>query len=834
MSKKIIGVTVGTPMSPSFLKDKLNPVTSINGVTADENGNVEITIPDSGGGGNNTVPPLMGTTDEITPSQVFQAFVKGQQVMLSHTEDGIDCLFSSFNLAGSPDVYSAMIFSTIVGFTGNFDQPQCEAVMLFGSTEGRTWSVMHQQLPAMADVPTDEYIQGLIEAELKNQSGSGGNVDYKWAGKVASFLGDSITEGVNTEKTYHAFLREKVGFSICNNYGINGSSVSNKNTPMCTRVSNVAENSDIIFVFGGTNDFYFSVPIGEWYTIDGTTRTVNYDTSTFRGALSTLCDALLTKFPDRKIVLLTPLHRHTFGSQYTELQENAEGLYFEDYVDAIKEAGKMYGLPVIDLYGESGLFPRNEANAAIYFHTNDKLHPNAKGHEVIANVILGFLEKTYPMVSGQASDEPDEPAVFLTSITATYSGEDVTVGIAVSDLSGVTVTAYYSDGTSKNVTGYTLSGTIAEGSNTITVSYGGKTTTFTVVGVVEPDAPDILHIDFSKLTKEPISIHGDGTTKTYNSWYTYENVDCSAHSYVVYNNVHCYNDGSVDLVGLAFYDTNGAFISGIGKNEADEYTNVDISDSTPGDCVISGTCSIPENATSIRIAISTNDKMAAYVTEVTLCNQICEHVYTSEVTTTPTCTTGGLRTYTCECGHTYTEKIPATGHNYVDGVCAVCGFVTGEYGGKTFTMKSYYTNSLFDFTAIVKVDSDCENGNVVKLNVSGSNTENLQSVTASGLSVFRDDTGVCGNASDTPGKVANNASTTTTVDENGIVTGNAEYTLNTNVTTTYIKIPICFKPVSTSSPSKFTIEDISVTVNGNEKEIIAIGGFFTKESWELT
>ena len=49
MSKKIIGVTVGTPMNPSFLKDKLNLVTSVNGVTADENGNVEITIPDSSG-----------------------------------------------------------------------------------------------------------------------------------------------------------------------------------------------------------------------------------------------------------------------------------------------------------------------------------------------------------------------------------------------------------------------------------------------------------------------------------------------------------------------------------------------------------------------------------------------------------------------------------------------------------------------------------------------------------------------------------------------------------------------------------------------------------------
>lgn len=49
------------------------------------------------------------------------------------------------------------------------------------------------------------------------------------------------------------------------------------------------------------------------------------------------------------------------------------------------------------------------------------------------------------------------------------------------------------------------------------------------------------------------------------------------------------------------------------------------------------------------------------------------HVYTSEVTTQPTCTTDGVRTYTCTgtifdpgCGHTYTEVISALGHLYPD------------------------------------------------------------------------------------------------------------------------------------------------------------------------
>lgn len=102
-----------------------------------------------------------------------------------------------------------------------------------------------------------------------------------------------------------------------------------------------------------------------------------------------------------------------------------------------------------------------------------------------------------------AEEEPEEPEVTLTSISAVYSGGDVPVGTAVGDLTGVVVTAHYSDGTSKAVTGYTLNGTIGEGSNTITVSYGGKTTTFTVTGVAEePEVPTAQDVfawnDYSK------------------------------------------------------------------------------------------------------------------------------------------------------------------------------------------------------------------------------------------------------------------------------------------------------------------------------------------------
>ena len=44
------------------------------------------------------------------------------------------------------------------------------------------------------------------------------------------------------------------------------------------------------------------------------------------------------------------------------------------------------------------------------------------------------------------------------------------------------------------------------------------------------------------------------------------------------------------------------------------------------------------------------------------------------VTKEPACTEAGVKTYTCTtCGATKTEEIPATGHNYNNGVCSNCG-----------------------------------------------------------------------------------------------------------------------------------------------------------------
>ena len=79
------------------------------------------------------------------------------------------------------------------------------------------------------------------------------------------------------------------------------------------------------------------------------------------------------------------------------------------------------------------------------------------------------------------------PPANLVSISAVYtqSGtvyDNQTLDSLKSDL---VVSANWDDGTTTTVTNYTLSGTLVEGTSTITVAYGGKTTTFNVTVTAE-------------------------------------------------------------------------------------------------------------------------------------------------------------------------------------------------------------------------------------------------------------------------------------------------------------------------------------------------------------
>lgn len=65
-------------------------------------------------------------------------------------------------------------------------------------------------------------------------------------------------------------------------------------------------------------------------------------------------------------------------------------------------------------------------------------------------------------------------------------------------------------------------------------------------------------------------------------------------------------------------------------------------------------------------ACGNNEAKTPETETVTEKTEAHEHSYKETVTTAATCTEEGVKTYTCECGDTYTEAIPATGHSFTN------------------------------------------------------------------------------------------------------------------------------------------------------------------------
>ena len=99
------------------------------------------------------------------------------------------------------------------------------------------------------------------------------------------------------------------------------------------------------------------------------------------------------------------------------------------------------------------------------------------------------------------------------------------------------------------------------------------------------------------------------------------------------------------------------------------YYTTDGTTPTTSSSVYGSAISVSTTTTIKAIAVKAGMTNSAVASATYTISSIHVHSYTSVVTTEPTCTTTGLRTYTCSgCGDSYTEVIPALGHNYTSAV----------------------------------------------------------------------------------------------------------------------------------------------------------------------
>lgn len=230
------------------------------------------------------------------------------------------------------------------------------------------------------------------------------------------FLGDSITDGAGTTKRYIEYIAEITGAEV-HGFGVNGAQTKDVHVQLDRLEKTVGKNFDVLFLFIGTNDFNASTPLGEFFTERSESVPCNSDENgkftsyairkkrefvfcedTFKGRLNTLLDRIKKNYPDKRVIMLTPIHRAYayFGEeniQPTELYSNAIGNYFEEYIDAERKAADVWSIELIDLYRDCGLFPLYDDNAELFFSPTkqDSLHPNENGHLRIAKTILNKI-----------------------------------------------------------------------------------------------------------------------------------------------------------------------------------------------------------------------------------------------------------------------------------------------------------------------------------------------------------------------------------------------------------------------------------------------------------
>lgn len=349
---------------------------------------------------------------------------------------------------------------------------------------------------ANAQVSADE-IKTQVETYMKaNPVSAGFTVDNPFKGKIANFLGDSQTEpsGRYTQKGYYQWVSEILELGSYNNYGVGGTCLARKNstdtTAFSVRYADMDNNADLIIVMGGVNDRWFNNQLGQFG--DSTVDTVY-------GALEVLCDGLMTKYPGKTIIFVTP-------TEENGITNNTTGTTVKQIANAMKTVCDKYGMRLYDANTQLGIYPKNAANATKY--TTDKLHLNTKGHELLgkglSNYILFGSPASYTIInvngsgSGTGGSEGSGGSGSNVNVSSvSISGAN---SLKVNNSIELTATISPSNATNKNVTWSIDSDTYA------TITPNGNKCTVTAKDTEGTATVTVTTSDGNKTASKTISI----------------------------------------------------------------------------------------------------------------------------------------------------------------------------------------------------------------------------------------------------------------------------------------------------------------------------------------
>ena len=220
----------------------------------------------------------------------------------------------------------------------------------------------------------------------------------KFDGKSLHIFGDGISYGLGSSdvlsKAYPAILNKKYGWKIYNhalsdatagNYGDELLQQRSLLTQIDSSTGLSVEEEVYILIFIGAEDYR-----------SGMASMGNDDTKndiTFKGALNTAIEKLMTKAPRCKIMFVSPVYRSS--------TEPGDGLdcdtnlindkYLREFAEGMVSVAKINHIPCLNLFDECMI---NKYNAGIYLNT-DGVYPSDDGHSMIAEKIQDGFERFY-------------------------------------------------------------------------------------------------------------------------------------------------------------------------------------------------------------------------------------------------------------------------------------------------------------------------------------------------------------------------------------------------------------------------------------------------------
>ena len=223
----------------------------------------------------------------------------------------------------------------------------------------------------------------------------GNSIDF--SNVKITILGDSLTAGSNLDDSereaynWPTQLQEILGCKEVVNLGIGGSTVSCcvDHYPMCQRWSDIAKDSDIIIVMGGSNDMLFE---DKWQfgELDYEKRMT---IGTFCGDLDDMLSRIEWTYRDHndehycKLLYINP--PSTILNDAVYALDPGNMVHQRSFAEAINTIAPAYGFEVIDMYNNNFLNSHDsDINAQFVY---DGIHCNKEGYRILAEHVASQI-----------------------------------------------------------------------------------------------------------------------------------------------------------------------------------------------------------------------------------------------------------------------------------------------------------------------------------------------------------------------------------------------------------------------------------------------------------